>query len=451
MIDRTQPDSAAAAEQARIRAEQQREAAARAAEQAKAAEEAAEAGAKKPESHHLDAAAAKFRGEQSESTFDAGGGKRRAASTQVRAGAGARTETTRRRTTTSSGGTAEYYARAKSSAATGNTTTSKRTRVTTAQGASRSTSGSTTGATQRSGSAVDKRFGANLASTSQSVGNADLASGSTTLPGGVAAQGSVTGPGAAFSASARAGLSGGDLKVGVDVKVDAHALEAQGSVEKDVTFKVGDETFKAKVKLGANAEIGADGTLHLDLDIGLHGAKVEVGASGFAGASGSLTGEVELDQVKGGVDRELLDGAITGTATAGVAGSANFSAGISDGKFGFHAKASLAVGVGLGVEVTGDVNLGNTASAIKDVALDEGVQVAQDVAADAAGAGKAVYGGMQDLGNLELRGLGTMWSATTSGAAGLESAAASGLHTATHAASSAYDNTVGKALSWAGL
>lgn len=113
MATRTSPDSAAAA-QARIEAELARQAAQRAAE--KAAEEAAEKAAEKvaaetehhaPESHHLDAEVAKFRGRQSESTFDSAGGNRRTASTSVRANVGGRTETARRRTTTAQGGTAE--------------------------------------------------------------------------------------------------------------------------------------------------------------------------------------------------------------------------------------------------------------------------------------------------------------------------------------------------------
>jgi hypothetical protein len=176
-------------------------------------------------------------------------------------------------------------------------------------------------------------------------------------PGGVDYKAYAQGPTFKVDGTANAemkGWSGVDLNV--NVKVEANLFKAGASAEKEFKFKVNGEDISVKVKLGAEGQVGMDGTLKLKLHVGKDGVSVSAGAEGFAGAKGSLSGEITTS-VNG---KEVAKGKLGVTAAAGAMAGAEFEAGLTS----FKAKAYAAVGVGMGIEVSGNVNAGNLAREI---------------------------------------------------------------------------------------
>jgi hypothetical protein len=83
---------------------------------------------------------------------------------------------------------------------------------------------------------------------------------------------------------------------------------------------------------------------------------VSAGAEGFAGAKGTLTGEITTT-ING---NEVAKGSLGVTAAAGAMAGAEFEAGLTH----FKAKAYAAVGVGMGIDISGEVNAGNLAKEV---------------------------------------------------------------------------------------
>ena len=182
-----------------------------------------------------------------------------------------------------------------------------------------------------------------------------------TLPGGVKTDAYFQGPSFKMEGSASAKQAGFGVDVDVSLKIDANLFKAGASAEKEFKFKVGGEDVTVKVKLGAEGQVGINGELKLKLHVGKDGISIQAGAEGFAGAKGSLSGSIEA-KING---NEVGSGEIKLTAAAGVAGGAEFEAGLTH----FRTKAYLAVGVGLGVEISGKVNAANLAKGGAAVAL----------------------------------------------------------------------------------
>jgi hypothetical protein len=206
--------------------------------------------------------------------------------------------------------------------------------------------------------------------TSGSTGSASVHG---TGPGGTDLSASVKGPSFSVDGSASGSIStsGVDAKVDVDLSGTAVSAEAEG--KKTVNFTIAGEQYSVKLDLKAMGEIGADAHLHLDVHLGTGGIKVSASAEGFAGAKASLTGSIELDH---GSD-ELASGSVTVGAEAGVAGSAHADVGFSGGKVSFDVGAEATAGVGLSLDVKGDVNVPNVLKAIVDTgeaAIKEGIK-----------------------------------------------------------------------------
>lgn len=172
-------------------------------------------------------------------------------------------------------------------------------------------------------------------------------------PGGVKTDAYVQGPSFKMDAGAKASISTKGFDVDVNLKVDANAVKAGASVEKEIHLKVQGEDVAVKVKLGADAQVGANGELKIKLHIGPNGVSADLGAEGFAGAKGSLKGSIEVD----GNGKKLASAELGVTLAAGVAGGAKFEAGLDH----FKASAYLVAGVGVGMDVKGSVDYGNIA------------------------------------------------------------------------------------------
>ena len=182
-----------------------------------------------------------------------------------------------------------------------------------------------------------------------------------TGPGGIKTDAYYQGPSFKMEGSASAKQVGFGVDVEVSLKIDANLFKAGASAEKEFKFKVGGEDVSVKVKLGAEGQVGINGELKLKLHVGKDGISVQAGAEGFAGAKGTLSGSIEA-KIN---DHEVGSGEIKLTASAGLAAGAEFEAGLTH----FRTKAYLAVGVGLGVEISGNVNAVNLAKGGAAVAL----------------------------------------------------------------------------------
>jgi|GEM_PF-4801346 len=217
-------------------------------------------------------------------------------------------------------------------------------------------------------------------------------------PGGTDLSASVKGPSFSVDGSASGSISASGVDAKVDVDLSGTAVSAEAEGKKTVNFEIAGEKYSVKLDLKAMGEIGADAHLHLDVHLGTGGIKVSASAEGFAGAKASLTGSIELDH---GSD-ELASGSVTVGAEAGVAGSAHADVGFSGGKVSFDVGAEATAGVGLSVDVKGDVNVPNVLKAVVDTgesAIKEGIK---DVAEDGA---KLVENGVKGLNDLANKGV----------------------------------------------
>lgn len=195
--------------------------------------------------------------------------------------------------------------------------------------------------------------------TSGSTGSASV---SGKGPGGTDLSASVQGPSFSVDGSASGSISASGVDAKVDVDLSGTAVSAEAEGKKTVNFTIAGEKYSVKLDLKAMGEIGADAHLHLDVHLGTGGVKVSASAEGFAGAKASLTGSIELDHG----DDELASGSVTVGAEAGVAGSAHADVGFSGGKVSFDVGAEATAGVGLSVDVKGDVNVPNVLKAVVD-------------------------------------------------------------------------------------
>jgi hypothetical protein len=185
-------------------------------------------------------------------------------------------------------------------------------------------------------------------------GGATLVEGKGKGPGGVDLSGKVTGP--SFKVDGEANIQAKGLKgvdINVKLEVEANLIKAEGAAEKEFKFKVNGEDISVKVKLGAEGNVGIDGSINLKVHVGKDGVSVTAGAEGFAGAKGSLSGEITTT-ING---NQVAKGKIGVTAAAGAMAGAEIEAGLTH----FKAKAYAAVGVGVGFDIQGDVNAGNLA------------------------------------------------------------------------------------------
>lgn len=181
------------------------------------------------------------------------------------------------------------------------------------------------------------------------------------LGNGFKAETYVNGPSFEMTGGMSARKNGWGLDVDVNLKVDANLLKAGASIEREFKVKVNGEDVAVKVKLGADAQVGINGEVKLRLHVGKDGVSLQAGAEGFAGARGSLSGSLEL-KVN---DKKVLGGELKLTAAAGAMAGAEFEAGHGT----FKAKAYAAVGVGMGVELTGTYNGMQIAKAAGGLAL----------------------------------------------------------------------------------
>ena len=186
------------------------------------------------------------------------------------------------------------------------------------------------------------------------------------LPGGIQGEAHVNGPSISVEghAEAKVGKDGLDVNVGVDV--DATLADAGASAKKTIDFEVAGEKFSAEVDLSAAGKIGADGKINLNVHVGLDGKpSISASAEGFAGAKAELTGSVALKH-----DGDtMVSGSVTASATAGIGGNAHADIGVSGGKVKFDVGAEATVGAGLGVQVSGEVNVPEIAEAVADVGI----------------------------------------------------------------------------------
>jgi len=210
------------------------------------------------------------------------------------------------------------------------------------------------------------------------TGSAFEASTSGTLPGGVQAEAHASGPSFSINgnADANVGLDGIDVNLSVDV--NATLGEAGASATKTFSVDVAGEQIDVTVDLSAEGVVGADGSLNLDIHIGTDGqVSVNAGAEGFAGARGSLTGGVSVSHE----GREIASGQVELSATAGVSGDAHANIELTSEGLSFDVGAEAAAGVGFGVDVSGNINGGNTVKLLGEVLgglAEEGVEWAGD-------------------------------------------------------------------------
>jgi hypothetical protein len=174
------------------------------------------------------------------------------------------------------------------------------------------------------------------------------------------------GPGASVSGKFDVQLNSSGLDVNGSLKLDAHALNATGKVEKTFEFEYGGEKFKATVQLEGGLKIGGDANLKLNFKVGTDGVvRVNLGAEGFVGAKGELKGTIKLEsKPASSPDSEykpLVEGSASVSAWAGAAAGAKFNVtgDIKSGKIGFEAKAFASLGVGAGFGLEGSVNVPN--------------------------------------------------------------------------------------------
>lgn len=202
------------------------------------------------------------------------------------------------------------------------------------------------------------------------------ATNTTTLGTGTEVTTNVAGPSINVSGSGNASISTSGIDVSLDLTIDATLAEAGISGTHTFNVMVGDEQIDVTVDLSAEGVIGANGELNLDIHIGTDGqVSVNAGASGFAGAQGSLAGGITVTHE----GNEILSGNLELTASAGVSGEAHADFGIENGNLEFDVGAEATVGVGFGVDVSGSVNLGNSANLAMGVIEDIPGDIAEGV------------------------------------------------------------------------
>ena len=209
-------------------------------------------------------------------------------------------------------------------------------------------------------------------------GSAFEASTSGTLPGGIQGEAHVNGPSLKVEGNADAHVGTGGIDVNLSVDINATLVEAGASATKTFQVEVAGEKLDITVDLSAEGVVGADGKLNLDIHIGTDGqVSVQAGASGFAGARGSLTGGVSVSHE----GREVASGQIELSASAGVSGDAHANIELTGEGLSFDVGAEATAGVGFGVDVSGNINGGNTARLLGEVLgglAEEGVEWAGD-------------------------------------------------------------------------
>lgn len=184
-------------------------------------------------------------------------------------------------------------------------------------------------------------------------------SNTTTLGNGTEVTTHVGGPSLNVSGSGSASISTSGIDVSLDLTIDATLAEAGVSGTHTFNVTVGDEQIDVTVDLSAEGVIGANGELNLDIHIGTDGnISVNAGASGFAGAQGSLAGGITVTHE----GNEVLSGNVELSVSAGVSGDAHADIGLNNGNLEFDVGAEVTAGVGFGVDVSGSVNLGNSAN-----------------------------------------------------------------------------------------
>lgn len=213
---------------------------------------------------------------------------------------------------------------------------------------------------------VDKGHNTTVGEKSTQKNLVNKGGGRTTVhgkgPGGIHGDAFVEKPSLKIDAGASAGIHGLGADVKVNLDLEGNAVKAGGSLHKDISFSINGEKYKVKLDLTGEGKIGADAHLNLNVHLGLDGAKVSIGGEGFAGAKASLKGSIELDHMEGKKEEKLIGGSAKVEAGAGVGGSASFQV----GKDGFSAKAYGYAGVGVGVELKGDIHAGNIAEALAE-------------------------------------------------------------------------------------
>lgn len=216
------------------------------------------------------------------------------------------------------------------------------------------------------------------------TGSAFEASTSGTLPGGIQAEAHARGPSFSVEGNADASIGPGGIDVNLSVDINATLAEAGASATRTFEVEVGGEQLDITVDLSAEGVIGANGQLNLDLHIGTDGnVSINAGAEGFAGARASLTGGVTVEHE----GRELASGSVELSATAGVSGDAHADIELTSEGLSFDVGAEASAGVGFGVDVSGNINAGNTVrfagEALAGLA-EEGVEWAGDKLEDVA-------------------------------------------------------------------
>lgn len=192
--------------------------------------------------------------------------------------------------------------------------------------------------------------------------------------GGVEIDSFANGPSFNIDGQASAKLGTGGLDIDLNLKIDANLIEAGASANKTIRFKFQGEEFAVNVKLDANGKVGANGELKIKLQVGPNGFQAKLDAEGFAGAKGSLSGSIDVSAN----GKELASGAASVTFAAGVMAGASLEAGLDH----FHAKAYAAVGVGVGFDISGQVNTRNAMALLPKLVEPE------DLAKNAADLGK---------------------------------------------------------------
>jgi hypothetical protein len=241
---------------------------------------------------------------------------------------------------------------------------------------------------QQQPSRVTTSGSATATSANRSVGfdsgSAFEASTQGTLPGGVQAEAHVNGPSLKVDGNASASVGVGGIDVNLSVDVSATAVEAGASATRTFQVEVAGEKIDITVDLSAEGVVGADGKLNLDIHIGTDGkVSINAGAEGFAGARGALTGGVTVSHE----GREIASGSVELSATAGVSGDAHANIELTSEGLSFDVGAEAAAGVGFGVDVSGNINGGNTVKLLGEVLgglAEEGVEWAGDKLEDVA-------------------------------------------------------------------
>jgi hypothetical protein len=216
------------------------------------------------------------------------------------------------------------------------------------------------------------------------TGSAFEASTSGTLPGGIQGEAHVSGPRFSVEGNADASVGVDGIDVNLSVDINATAVEAGASATRTFSVEVAGEKLDVTVDLSAEGVVGADGKLNLDIHIGTDGqVSINAGAEGFAGARGSLTGSIKVEHE----GREVASGSVELSATAGVSGDAHANIELTSSGLSFDVGAEAAVGAGFGVDVSGNINGGNTARLLGEVLgglAEEGVEWAGDKLEDVA-------------------------------------------------------------------